>query len=270
MAAIGNGLDAYGGFLPYTATFLNFLEYCFPAVRLAALSHHRHLFVMTHDSIGLGEDGPTHQPIEVLSLCRATPNLLTFRPADGKEVVGSYIEAVKYQGPSVLALTRQNVPHLEHSRTDGVAKGGYVVHDEKDVKVIFVATGSEVPIAIDAAKKLKAKGLGARVVSMPCTALFDKQSVGYRREVITPGVPTISVEALATVGWEKYSHYQIGMRTFGSSAPYQKLYDFFGFTPDKVATVAQKFLQQVKAASEEMRLPSSHASPLLTHFNASL
>jgi len=272
MAAIGNGLHAFGGFIPYTATFLNFIEYCFPAVRLGALTGHQQLFVMTHDSIGLGEDGPTHQPIEALEICRATPNILTFRPADGRETVGSYIVAIEHKtGPSVFALTRQNLPHLEGSSADAVAKGGYVVVDAKDPTLIFVATGSEVHIAIQAANLLtKEHGQRVRIVSMPCTGLFDKQTVAYRRSVITPGVPTISVEALTVRGWEKYSHFQIGMKTFGVSAPYEKAYDHFGITPPKIAASAVKFLEQISTQSKELGSSSVYLLPIHFTFASAL
>jgi len=268
MAAIGNGLYAYGGIIPYTSTFFNFIEYCFPAVRLAALSESQQLFVMTHDSIGLGEDGPTHQPIEALALCRATPNLTNFRPADGNETVGSYIAALENKhGPSVLILSRQDLPQLEGSSPEKVAQGGYVLQDVKDPAIILVATGSEVPIAVTAAKLLKAKDINARVVSMPSTELFDKQSVSYRRSVITPGVFTISIEALATFGWSRYAHASIGMTTFGASAPWEKVYEHFGLTPEKIAEKTSKYLASMKESQKEI---SSSPAPLPIHFQSAL
>lgn len=183
MAAIGNGLNAYNNLIPFTATFLNFLEYLFPALRLTALSEQQQIFIMTHDSIALGEDGPTHQPIEALAICRATPNCLTFRPADGNETNGAYIQAMEAtSSPSVLALTRQGLPQLAGTSQEKVALGGYVVEDCKGKPdVVFVATGSEVSLAIDAAKLLT--GHKVRVVSMPCVELFERQSVAYRRYV---------------------------------------------------------------------------------------
>jgi len=247
MFAIGNGLSAYGCIIPYTATFLNFLEYGFPSVRLAALSQIRQIFVMTHDSIGLGEDGPTHQPIEVAALCRATPNLDFVRPADGNETSGSYQLALSnVRTPTVLALSRQNLPQLQGSDAQGVLKGGYVLQDsEGKADVILVATGSEVAQAVEAANKLKAQGKKVRVVSMPCTSVFDRQPVDYRRSVITPGVPTVSIEALATFGWEKYSHFQIGMTTFGASAPLKDVLTKFGFQPDQIATRVSQTLEKL-------------------------
>lgn len=247
MAAIGNGMFAFGGFIPYTATFLNFLSYCFPAARLAALSEFQQLFIMTHDSIGLGEDGPTHQPVEILSLCRATPNLFVFRPADGNETVGSYVQALERKNaPSVLSLTRQNLPQLAHSSVDGVAKGAYVLEDGGDKPdIILIGSGSETPIAVDAAKLLN--GLKVRVVSMPCTTLFDRQTTEYRRSVLPLGIPIVSVEAASIMGWERYSHYAIGMTTFGASAPYEKLYEKFGFTPENVANISRKVVEAYKS-----------------------
>lgn len=269
MAAIGNGIHAYGGLLPFTATFLNFVEYLFPAARLSALSGHHQLYVFTHDSIGLGEDGPTHQPIEALSLCRATPNMLVFRPADGNETVGSYICAMEHQkGPSVMCFSRQNLPQLARSTPESVALGGYVVHESGDgpAKLIIVATGSEVSLAIGAAGKLP---FPVRVVSMPCCELFNRQPVAYRRSVITPGVVTVSFEALATLGWERYSHFQIGMTSFGASAPFEALYKHFGFEPEQVAASCLRFMEQQRVASAEMGMAAG-VFPLPTHFNSNL
>ena len=252
MAAIGNGMAAYGGFIPYTATFLNFIEYAFPAVRLCAISNFQQLFIMTHDSIGLGEDGPTHQPIEALSLCRATPNLLVFRPADGNETTGSYIAAIEQQkGPSVFALTRQNLPQLERSSPAVVKKGGYTVYQSKEgegagaPELLLVASGSEVSLAIDTAKELQAE-LSVRVVSMPCDGLFDQQEAEYRRSVIPPGVPSISLECLSVQGWERYAHAHIGMTTYGASAPIEQVMDKFGFTKAKAASRIRVLLKEMK------------------------
>ena len=204
---------------------------------------------MTHDSIGLGEDGPTHQPIEALSLCRATPNLLVFRPADGNETTGSYIAALEFQkGPSVFALTRQNLPQLEKSTAAIVKRGGYPVYDSKEggkPDVIFVASGSEVSLCIDAAKELSSE-LAVRVVSIPCDGLFDQQDAEYRRSVIPAGVPSISVECLSILGWERYSHAHIGMTTFGASAPLNDVMDKFGFTKAKVVSRTKTLLKEMK------------------------
>ena len=222
-------------------------RYCFGAVRLTAISNFQQLYIMTHDSIGLGEDGPTHQPIEAVALCRATPNLLMFRPADGNETTGSYIAALEQQkGPSVFALTRQNLPQLEKSTPEAVKKGAYVVFDTKEGSkpdLILVASGSEVSLAIDSAKQLSSHNV--RVVSMPCDGLFDKQDAEYRRSVIPAGVPSISLECLAIQGWERYSHAHIGMTTFGASAPLAQVMDKFGFTVPKVVARSQQLLKEM-------------------------
>ncbi|CAO3608421.1 unnamed protein product [Cunninghamella echinulata] len=243
MAAIMNGIAAYQGLIPFGGTFLNFLTYAWGAARLSALSKSRVLYIMTHDSIGLGEDGPTHQPIETLALTRATPNMLTLRPADGNETSGAYLVALeKDNRPSILSLTRQNLPHLEGSSIEAVRKGGYVLEPESDADpdVIVVGTGSEVALGLKGIQILRKKGIKARLVSMPCTELFDEQSLEYRRSVLLKGVPTVSIEALSTFGWQKYSHTQIGMTTFGSSGQYKDVYEFFNITGEHVAEVAEK------------------------------
>ncbi|CAO3591747.1 unnamed protein product [Absidia cylindrospora] len=249
MSAIMNGLGAYQGIIPYSGTFLNFLTYAWGAARLSALSKTRVIYVMTHDSIGLGEDGPTHQPIETLALTRATPNMLTLRPADGNETSGAYLVALERDdGPSVLSLTRQNLPHLEGSSVEAVRKGGYILEPESDANpdLILVATGSEVSIALDGSKLLRKKGVKVRVVSMPCTELFDEQPCDYRSSILTKGIPVVSVEALSTFGWQKYSHAQVGMTTFGSSGQYTDVYKFFKITPEHVADVGQQCIQFFK------------------------
>ncbi|KAI8139692.1 transketolase [Fennellomyces sp. T-0311] len=241
MFAIMNGMAAYGGnIIPYGGTFLNFLTYGWGAARLSALSHLRVIYVMTHDSIGLGEDGPTHQPIETLVLTRSTPNMLTFRPADGNEVSGTYLVALENaHRPSVVALSRQNLPQLNGSSVEAVQKGAYVLQDAADAKVVFVATGSEVSLAVEAAKLLADQGVAARVVSMPCSELFDEQPVEYRKSVLPAGLPAVSVEALGTYGWERYAHAQVGMTSFGASGKINDLYKKFNITAEAAAAKAQ-------------------------------
>lgn len=244
MFAFLNGLSAYGGIIPYGGTFLNFLTYGWGAARLSALGHMRVIYIMTHDSIGLGEDGPTHQPIETLALTRATPNMLTFRPADGNETSGTYIAALNnLTRPSVIALSRQNLPHLEGSSVESVLKGAYILSTQKNPQIVIVATGSEVCIAVEAAKKLSQKNIAAQVVSMPCSELFDEQSSEYKKEIFPIGVPVLSVEALCTFGWERYSHAQIGMRSFGSSGKAEDLYKHFKITPEHTAEKAESIIQ---------------------------
>jgi transketolase len=250
MAAILNGLAAYGGFIPFGSTFLNFINYALGAVRLSALSKERVIYIMTHDSIGLGEDGPTHQPIETLASLRALPNLYVIRPADGNEVSAAYITAIEStETPTVISLTRQNLSQLEGSSIEGALKGAYVLSqpaDDEQPQVILVGTGSEVEICVAAAKQLAEEGVLVRVVSMPSWELFDQQDAEYRVSVFPEGIPVISVEALSTLGWERYSHAQIGMRTFGVSGPYQEVYAEFGFTPESIAEKVQQTIEFYK------------------------
>ncbi|WP_155262980.1 transketolase [Sphingomonas segetis] len=254
MAAAMNGMALHGGVIPYGGTFLVFTDYARPAIRLSALQNARVIYVMTHDSIGLGEDGPTHQPIEHLQSLRAIPQLEVYRPADAAETAECWALALQSDGPSVLALTRQNVRPL---RTEVVgenlcARGAYrLKHAENARKVIFLATGSEVEIALDAAAQLEARGIGADVVSMPCTERFDAQPREYRESVL-PDVSNrdllrVSIEAGTTYGWERYTGLhglRIGIDRFGVSAPAKDAYDFFGLTPDKVATRVADFMKK--------------------------
>ncbi|KAG0020315.1 Transketolase [Podila clonocystis] len=243
MSAIMNGLDAYGGIIPAGATFLNFISYASGAVRLSALSGHRVLYIMTHDSIGLGEDGPTHQPIETMAMIRATPTLVDLRPADGNETSGAYLFAISAKDrPSVLALTRQDLPQLEGSSVEKTLFGGYVLQEVEGADVTLVGTGSEVSLCVDAAKLLKEQGIKARIVSMPSTTLFDEQSHEYRASVLIDGVPSVSVEAMTTFGWNRYAHESLGIDTFGASGPYKEVYAHFGLVPDVVAAKVQKIV----------------------------
>lgn len=242
MFAIANGLFAYGGLIPFTSTFLNFISYGIGAVRLTALSHFHQIFIMTHDSIGLGEDGPTHQPIETLASLRAMPNLLTIRPADGNEVSGAYLVALENKTrPSVLALSRQNLPHLSGSSIEAVRHGAYALNSVSNPDLILVGTGSEVSICIDAASLLHS--MAVRIVSMPCWELFDEQSDEYKLSLFPDGVPVLSVEAATTMGWQKYAHASLGIDSFGSSGPYNQVYAKFGLTPDAVAHKAMQLRQ---------------------------
>ncbi|KAF9205746.1 Transketolase [Podila verticillata] len=243
MSAIMNGLDAYGGIIPAGATFLNFISYASGAVRLSALSGHRVIYIMTHDSIGLGEDGPTHQPIETMAMIRATPTLVDMRPADGNETSGAYLFAISAKDrPSVLALTRQDLPQLEGSSVEKTLFGGYVLQEVEGADVTLVGTGSEVSLCVDAAKLLKEQGIKARIVSMPSTTLFDEQSHEYRASVLIDGVPSVSVEAMTTFGWNRYAHESLGIDTFGASGPYKEVYRHFGLVPDVVAAKVQKIV----------------------------
>ena len=225
MAAAMNGMSAYGTVIPAGGTFLNFVSYAAGSVRLSSLSHQRVIYVATHDSIGLGEDGPTHQPIETLVHFRALPNMMVWRPADGNETSAAYYMALtSHETPSILALTRQNLPQLENSTIENGIKGGYVAFEDKEAHVTLVSTGSEVAICIEAVKTLKDQGLKARVVSMPCVEVFDAQSLEYKLSCIPDGIPTMSVEVMSTLGWEKYSHEQFGLNRFGASGAYKDVY----------------------------------------------
>lgn len=225
MAAMMNGMCAYGTIIPVGGTFLNFVSYAAGAVRLSSLSHQRVIYVATHDSIGLGEDGPTHQPIETLAHFRALPNMMVWRPADGNETSAAYYMALtSKETPSILALTRQNLPQLEGSTIEKAIKGGYVALENKDAQITLVSTGSEVSLCLDAVKTLKEQGITARVVSLPCVEVFDAQDKEYKLSVIPDGIPALSVEVMSTLGWEKYSHEQFGLNRFGASGPYKEVY----------------------------------------------
>lgn len=226
MAGMMNGMSAYGTIIPAGGTFLNFVSYAAGAVRLSALSHQRVIYIATHDSIGLGEDGPTHQPIETLAHFRALPNMMVWRPADGNETSAAYYVALTTKStPSIFALTRQNLPQLEGSTIEHATKGGYTVLEDKDAAITFVSTGSEVALCLETVKLLKDKhNLGARVVSMPCVEIFDAQPKDYKLSVIPDGIPALSVEVMSTLGWEKYSHEQFGLNRFGASGAYKDVY----------------------------------------------
>lgn len=248
MGAIMNGIAAYGAnYKVYGGTFLNFVSYAAGAVRLSALSGHPVFWVATHDSIGLGEDGPTHQPIETLAHFRAIPNLMVWRPADGNEVSAAYKKSIEsISTPSIIALTRQNLPQLENSTIENASKGGYTIKDAADAKLILVATGSEVSLSIDAAKALDAEGIPTRVVSLPEWKTFDEQPLEYKKQVLPDGIPALSVEVMTTLGWEKYAHASHGINTFGASAPADKLFKKFGFTTEDVANKGKQVVDFYK------------------------
>ena len=244
MAAATNGIALHGGLLPFAATFFNFVDYCKPSVRLACLAEIHNIFVFTHDSVFLGEDGPTHQPIEQLAMLRATPNCKVVRPADALEVLEAWKLAIARKGsPWVLVLTRQKVPFLG-ARDAAVEKGAYVLADAPGGKpdLILIATGSEVSLAVDAKKILDGKGVATRVVSMPCWELFDATSPSYKDEVLPPSVTArMSIEAGSTLGWSRYvgdRGLALGIDHFGASAPAAAIAKAFGFTPENVAQKA--------------------------------
>lgn len=256
MAGALNGMALHGGIVPYGGTFLVFSDYMRGAMRLAALSKLRVIYMLTHDSIGLGEDGPTHQPIEHLAALRAIPNMTVIRPADGNETSEAWRAALlNTTGPTVLALTRQNLPTYDREgeglgAAGGLQKGGYVFYESAPdgLQLVLVASGSEVEIAFNAARQLAASGVGVRVVSLPCWELFEQQDETYRKSVIPDGVARLSVEAASTFGWARWvgndpaKSASIGIDHFGASAPYQRLYQEFGLTVENVVATARQLI----------------------------
>ena len=249
MCAAVNGMAAHGGLVPFGSTFFCFADYCKPAIRLAALMRIHSLFVFTHDSIGLGEDGPTHQPVEQLMMLRAVPDLIDFRPADANETAACWRIALERTGPSFFALTRQNLPVIDASKVDvsgGVSKGAYVLADVEKPKVILIGTGSEVSTCVDAKKLLDAEGIAARVVSFPSWELFDEQSAEYKASVLPANVPKLAVEAGAPLGWWKYVGLDgdvIGLDRFGASAPGPTVMKNLGFSAENVAKRAKALIK---------------------------
>lgn len=244
MGAVLNGAALHGGVVPVGGTFLVFSDYMRPAVRLAALSGAHSIFVWSHDSVGVGEDGPTHQPVEHVISLRAIPGLRVFRPADGNEVAQAWRLAVDLDGPSAMILTRQNVPTLEGTgAADGVARGAYTLVDCIDPDVILLGTGSEVSVCVDAATALSEQGIAARVVSMPCWELFAEQDPNYQAGVLPDGVPKLSVEAGVTMGWERWVDLPVGIDRFGASAPGSVVLDKLGMNPANVAALAAALIE---------------------------
>jgi transketolase len=249
MCAAVNGMAAHGGLIPFGSTFFVFSDYAKPAIRLAALMQVHALFVFTHDSIALGEDGPTHQPVEHLMALRAVPGMTDFRPADANETAAAWRLALERKGPSFFALTRQNVPVFDSAAHDfyaGVGKGAYVLQDAADPQVVLIGAGSEVWPVLDAAKLLASDGIRARVVSFPSWKIFEEQSAEYKASVLPAGVPRLAVEAGATQGWWKYVGLDgdvIGLDRFGASAPGPKVMAELGFSAENVAARAKKLVK---------------------------
>ena len=249
MGAVMNGMALHGGVIPYGGTFFVFSDYMRPAMRLAALMGVRVIYVLTHDSIGVGEDGPTHQPVEHLASYRCMPNILTFRPCDVVETAEAWQLALEEEHtPSILALTRQNLPMLrESAELNRTARGGYIIRGDRDNRqATLIATGSEVSLAVAARDKLKEEGIEVAVVSMPCTELFDKQPIDYQEEILGTA-PRIAVEAASKFGWEKYVGLHgdiIGMDGFGASGPAEQLYEYFGITVDEVVDSVKNLIKK--------------------------
>ena len=248
MSAIMNGIALHGGFIPFGATFLTFSDYSRNALRMAALMKQRSLFVFTHDSIGLGEDGPTHQSVEHVSSLRLIPQLDNWRPCDTVESAVAWAEAVKRSdGPSTLIFSRQNLPFVERdaAQITAISRGAYVLRDSPNAKALIIATGSEIELALKSAEQLVAEGVPVRVVSMPCADVFARQDAEYQASVLPKGMPRVAVEAGVTDFWFKYVGLEgkvIGIDTFGESAPASALFKYFGFTTDRVVAAVRSVL----------------------------
>ena len=243
MGAVANGMALHGGTIPVVGTFLVFADYMRPAVRLAALSEAKVVFVWSHDSVGVGEDGPTHQPVEHLASLRAIPGLRVIRPADATETVGAWRVAVESEGPTALILTRQGVPVLEGTRADAVAAGGYAISEPDDPGLTLVGTGSEVSVCCDAAALLAADGISARVVSLPSWELFAEQPDSEQARVLRPDLPSLAVEAGSTMGWRHWTDDAVGIDRFGASAPGAVVMEKLGISAPNVASRARALLE---------------------------
>jgi transketolase len=249
MSAVMNGLALHGGVIPYGGTFLTFSDYSRNALRMAALMRIRSIFVFTHDSIGLGEDGPTHQSIEHAAALRAIPNMEVWRPCDPVESAAAWIAAIERgDGPSSLLFTRQAVPFQmrDAQSVAAIRRGGYILADAHEPKAVIVATGSEVQLAVSAKQKLAEEGVAVRVVSMPCTSVFDRQTPMYRDVVLIPTLPKVAVEAGVSDYWRKYVGLDgavVGIDRYGESAPGPKLFEYFGFTTDNVVKAVKSVLK---------------------------
>ncbi|MDQ5850305.1 MAG: transketolase family protein, partial [Pseudomonadota bacterium] len=247
MCAVMNGIALHGGFIPYGGTFLVFSDYARNALRMAAIIKTRVVFVFTHDSIGLGEDGPTHQPVEHAASLRLIPNMDVWRPCDTVESVVAWGAALQRStGPTALLFSRQNLPFVKRTNLEDVGRGAYVLTDYPDARAIIIATGSEVQLALGAQAQLAQAGIAVRVVSMPSTSVFDRQPEEYRKSVLPPQLPKVAVEAGVTDYWRKYVGLEgavVGLDRFGESAPANDVFKHFGFTPENVATAVRSILR---------------------------
>ena len=246
MAAAMNGMALHGGVLPVGGTFLVFSDYCRPSVRLAALSRAKVIYSFTHDSVGVGEDGPTHQPVEHVTALRAIPGLRVIRPADANETAQAWRLAVEHDGPTALILSRQDVPVLDGTAGVSLARGAHVLRAAEDPDLVLVATGSEVHVAVAAAELLAAEGIHAQVTSLACWELLEEQPHDVQDEVLPPDVPTLSVEAGVSLGWERWADDSVAIERFGASAPGQRVLAELGFTPEHVAERARALLHELE------------------------
>jgi transketolase len=250
MCAVMNGLALHGGLIPYGGTFLVFSDYARNALRLAALMGARTIYVFSHDSIGLGEDGPTHQPIEHAAALRLIPNMDVWRPCDTVETAVAWAAALRRKnGPTALLLTRQNVPFCLRESSTPIEQGAYVLSDAPGARAVIIATGSEVGVALEAQKQLAAAGTPVRVVSMPSTSVFDRQDADYRNSVLPAGLPKVAVEAGVSDYWRKYVGVEgavVGIDRYGESAPAGELFKHFGFTPDNIVKAVRSVLGEMR------------------------
>jgi len=273
MGAAVNGMAAHGGVLPFSATFFVFSDYMKPALRLGALMKLRAFYVFTHDSIGVGEDGPTHEPIEQLAGVRSIPGLTVIRPADGNETTEAWAWAMKHNGPTTFVLTRQNVAQLDRSKSSGsLAQGAYIISEAEGGKpdVILIGAGSEVSLCVKAQEKLATYGVKARVVSMPCMSLFDAQDAGYREKVLPKALrKRVTVECGTTFGWDRYAGdegVKIGIDHYGASAPGDQVMQKFGFTVGNVTSAALNLLGRTEDAKKEAAsTETAFTGPTLSH-----
>ncbi|KAH7406649.1 Transketolase, thiamine diphosphate binding domain-containing protein [Phaeosphaeria sp. MPI-PUGE-AT-0046c] len=251
MAAVANGMAAFAPntFIPITSSFFMFYLYAAPAVRMGALQRLQVIHAATHDSIGMGEDGPTHQPIELANLYRAMPNLLYIRPADSEETAGAWITAIDAKNtPTIISTSRHTLPQLQQTRRDLISKGAYVIEEVEDADVTLIGVGAELCHALDTAKELKSKGIRARVVSFPCQRLFDAQSTAYKRDTLRRhlGIPAVVIEPFAPNGWERWANAGACLKRFGHSLPGKAAYKYFGFDVPALTRRVQSYLQQVE------------------------
>ncbi|CAI7664760.1 unnamed protein product [Penicillium pancosmium] len=251
MAAISNGLAAFAPntIIPVTSSFFMFYLYAAPAVRMGALQHLQIIHVATHDSIGMGEDGPTHQPIELATLYRAMPNILYIRPGDSEETAGAWTAAIEAKKtPTIISTSRQTLPQLSQTRRDGVAHGAYILSEDESAVVTLIGVGAELSFALEVAEKLKAQGIASRVISFPCQRLFEKQSLEYKRDVLRRhrGIPAVVIEPYAPNGWERYADAGICVKRFGHSLPGKAAYKYFGYGIDTLTTKVSGYLSQLK------------------------
>ena len=258
-----NGIALHGGYIPYGGTFLTFSDYSRNAIRMAALMKLRVIHVFTHDSIGLGEDGPTHQSVEHVPSLRIIPNLDVWRPADGLETLVAWVSAIERRdGPTALALSRQNLPRLaaDPAMAAKIRRGGYVLSDMPGARAIIIGSGSETSLAMEAQATLAAQGIATRVVSMPCTNVFDRQAQTYQDEVLPLTLPTVAVEAAHPDFWRKYvgrTGAVIGMPTFGESAPAKDLYEHFGITAVRIVEAVRALVSRSEALPHNIILSNN-------------